>query len=108
LQAPDFSATLTLKLVKEGEASIEALKSHLAREVEVAVFGENFTWSTGLGEATAFNGQLGNDGELQLKSRTYIIGLREGTLVATLTASPKAFDKALGILANVMSSLRME
>lgn len=108
LQSADFSATLTIKVVNHSEFLGKELKANLAPSAPQVVFGEEYAWATGAGQATVIDAKMGEAGNLEVQTRTYIIKLKEQSLVVTLTASVKNFEDAQRISSSVMASLRVE
>lgn len=108
LQTADFSATLVLKACKLSEANTEAVKNNLEGQAERVVFGSDYAWTTGVGEATAVDAQLGENGELKVQTSTFIIKFAKDALVVTLTTSPQGASKTQTAVANILASLRLE
>ncbi|MCX8156419.1 MAG: hypothetical protein N3J91_08245 [Verrucomicrobiae bacterium] len=108
LQAADYSATLIVKSVKSSESLNQELKNRLAEASPAVVIGKEYGWTTGAGEATVIEACLGDANELPLQSRTYIIKLKEQSLVLTLSAAATQFAKAELLISSVIASLRVE
>lgn len=108
LQASDYSATLIVKSVKNSESLSRDVKASMTEVDPHVVMGDEYAWNTGLGEATVIDARQGEDHDLPVQSRTFIIKLKEHSLVLTLTAAAKNFAKAELLISTLIASLRAE
>lgn len=108
LQAADFSSTIVVQSVKNSESLSKELKANLAPTAPQVEFADEYAWATGVGQATVIDAKLGEADHLEMQSRTYIIKLKDSSLVVTLRASVKHFEQAQWIASSLLASLRAE